>query len=112
VLLTPAVLVLVLAVVQSALWWHAAHLADAAAQRGATVAASLGAGPSDGIAAAESFVGSAGGTLASPPQLWRDAARVTVRTSVRVPHLLPGFPTSVQRTSVAMAERFIPEPDR
>ena len=112
VLLTPVLLVLVMTVVQVSLLWHAAHLADAAASRAAVTAARLDAGPADGAAAAATFASSAGARLAAPPAVSRRASLASATVVVEVPHLLPLFPSTVRRTSVATVEQFRPEPSR
>ena len=62
--LFPIVIAVVLAVVQGALWAHAGAVAQAAADHGVEVAASLGSDDATGIAAAQDFVNNAG-TLTS-----------------------------------------------
>ena len=74
VLLTPVLLVLMLAVIQMALWWHAAHLADGAAHRGAVVAARVDGDAGEGAAAASSFASAAGAELVGAPLVERGAA--------------------------------------
>ena len=59
-MLFPIVIAVVLAIVQGALWAHAGAIAQAAADHGVEVAASLGSTDSAGIAAAEDFVANAG----------------------------------------------------
>jgi hypothetical protein len=106
------VLVLLLAVVQAALLWHSAHLADAAASRGAVAAAAVDGTAGDGVSAASSFAASAGAHLVGAPSVARGAASVRASVTVRVPRVLPLFPASVRRTSVAPVERFVPEAGR
>lgn len=105
-------LVLILSVVQMALWWHAVHLADAAASRAAAVAARLDGSAGAGAAAAQSFLAAAGGRASGGPEVARTSASATASVTVEVPHLLPGFPGTVRRTSVAPVERFVPESER
>jgi hypothetical protein len=112
VLVTPVLMVLVLSVVQLALWWHAAHLADAAAGRAATVAAQLDASAAAGVGAARSFLAAAGTSPSVAPEVVRSGDVVRASVTVDVPRVLPGFPATVRRTSVAPVERFIPESDR
>ena len=111
-LLTPVLLVLILSVVQMALWWHAGHLADAAASRAAAVAAQLDSSAGAGAAAAESFLAAAGAKASAAPQVSRTVDRASASVTVEVPSLLPGFPGTVRRTSVAPVERFLPESER
>lgn len=111
-LLTPVLLVLVMTVVQVALLWHATHLADAAAGRAATAAARLDAGVLDGVEAATSFAASAGARLEGAPAVERAAGVARATVVVGVPRVLPLFPSTVRRTSVAPVERFLPEGSR
>jgi len=112
VLLTPVLLLLVLTVVQLALLWHAGNVADGAASRAARTAAVLDGTATGGVAAGRAFASSAGARLSGEPAVVRGAASATATVSVHVPRVLPGFPSSIGRTSVAPRERFIPEPDR
>lgn len=105
-------LVLILSVVQMALWWHAGHLADAAASRGAAVAARLDSSAGAGAAAAQSFLDAAGASASLAPDVSRTSASASASVTVEVPRLLPGFPGTVRRTSVAPVERFLPESER
>jgi hypothetical protein len=112
VLLTPVLLFLLLAVVQAALLWHSAHLADAAASRGAVVAAASDGTTGDGVSAASTFAAGAGARLLGAPSVARGAGLVRATVTVRVPRVLPLFPSSVRRTSVAPVERYVPEAGR
>jgi hypothetical protein len=105
-------LVLILSVVQMALWWHAAHLADAAASRAAVVAARLDSSAGAGTAAAQSFLDRAGAHGSVAPEVSRTSTSASASVTVDVPHLLPGFPGTVRRTSSAPVERFLPESER
>ncbi len=112
VLLTPVLLVLVLTVVQIAMLWHAAHLADAAAAAGASRAAGLEAGATDGMTAARAFADASGARLEGSPLVVRGAVSASATVVVHVPRLLPGFPGTVRRTATMPVERFVPEADR
>jgi Flp pilus assembly protein TadG len=112
VLITPVVLVLVLLVVQLALFLHASNVGAAAAHRAVAAGAVLGASAADGRRAAEELAGDAGARLVGAPTVERSAGVVRARVSVRVHRLVPGLPTSVTRTAVAPVERFVPEPER
>ena len=104
VLLTPVVLLLVLVVVQAALWYHAAQVADNAAGDGASTAARQGAGPAAGPAAAADFVSDAGGRLVQA-HVSADGTTMVATATVHVPHVLPGWPDTVTRRAVAPIER-------
>lgn len=67
VILLPLVFLLLFAMVQGGLWYHARAVALAAAQEGARVAAAESSTASDGISAASSFVADAGtGVVLNP----------------------------------------------
>ncbi len=112
VLVTPAIIVLLLAVVQTALWLHAAQVGTAAASRGVHAAASHGATAADGVAAASSFVTDAGGALTNLPVVVRGDSFVEARVTVHLARLLPLAPRDVTRVVRAPVERFVAEPDR
>jgi Flp pilus assembly protein TadG len=107
VLLTPVLLVLVLVVVQAALWYHAAQLAENAASDGASAAARRGAGVAVGHGALTDFVADAGGGLVGGG-VGVDATDMVATATVHVPHVLPGWPDTVTRTARAPIERLVP----
>ena len=65
-----------------------------------------------GAAAASSFASAGGADLVGAPLVERGAATARAVVTVEVPRLLPGFPSTVARTSVAPVERFVPEEER
>ncbi len=104
VLLTPVLLVLVLTVVQTALWYHAAELADNAASDGAAAAARHGAGAGVGSSTLSQFVADAGGVLVAG-RVDADGTAMVATATVRVPHVLPGWPGTVTRRARSPIER-------
>jgi Flp pilus assembly protein TadG len=104
VLLTPVLLVLVLAVVQTALWYHAAQLAENAASDGASAAARHGAGTGLGTGALRDFVSDAGGALVAG-RVDVDGTAMVATATVHVPHVLPGWPDTVTRQARSPIER-------
>lgn len=108
VLLTPVLLLLVLVSVQAALWYHAVQLADNAAADGASAAARYAAGIDAGSAALAGFVADAGGHLVAGA-VTGDGTVMTATATVRVPHLLPGWPDTVTRQATAPVERLTVE---
>ena len=102
----PATLALLVAVLQAALWWHADHVALAAAQHGVTVAASQG--PSAGQHAAAGFATSAG---LNHPAVAVTAGRViTVTVTGRAAGLIPGFDPVIHAHASAPPETYEPPP--
>jgi len=112
VLVTPALLVLLLAVVQLGLWLHASHVAAAASARGAAAAAVRGGTVAEGRAAAQALVDDAGGRSAHAPVVTRDGQAIRAVVELKVARLLPGAPRTVRRVAVTPVERFVPESGR
>lgn len=109
-ILFPLLLLVVTALVQYGLWFHARSVALAAAQEGVTAARALGAAPDAGVERATAFVVDHGGetlvdlTVAPLPA---DAGTVGVRVSGRSLSLLPGVPgPAVTQTATGPIERF------
>ena len=109
VLLTPVVLLLLLALVQLALWIHSAHVATAAANEAVGVATRLTGSAGEGAAAAEALVHDAGGRLVGSPSVQRSATWSSAEVRVGVPAVLPGFPHDVARRASGAVERVVPE---
>jgi Flp pilus assembly protein TadG len=112
VLLTPVLLALILVVVQAALWIHAVQIADNAAADGAGAARRYQATDADGAAAASDFVTGSHSQLVGQPVVARSADRVVVAVVVHVPQIVPGWSTSVRRSSSGPIEQFLPEARR
>ncbi len=97
----PALLLLVMLVVQAALWMHGEHVAADLARRTAEQSRTVegGAGP-----AAPS-----GSVLTDVSvSVDRGAEEVTVTVTGAVPSLVPGVSWTVRHVSVAPVERFVP----
>jgi Flp pilus assembly protein TadG len=110
VLVLPAVLLLVSTVAQFVVYYHATHVATAAAQEAAR-AAQL----ADGTEAAArkqglDFLAQAGPKLVLEPRVvvTRDAVAEVARVEVhgRAPQLVPGVPLTVTATATGPLERF------
>jgi Flp pilus assembly protein TadG len=112
VILTPLLILLVFIGVQSAIYFHAANVAAAAASQGAAAGSPLGAGAGDAESAARQTLSDldARGAAALSVESGADLVRVTVE--VAVSRIVPFFPSSVRRTAVEPKERFVPESDR
>ena len=108
VLLTPALMVCVLLIVQFALWQHARHVLLAAAQEGARAARAQGGTADDGRTRASNYIRQLGPDLVTAPVI--DVARgtdsVSVRISGRAVNIVPGLPLRVTATSTGPVERF------
>jgi TadE-like protein len=111
VLLTPLVLLLVLLVVQAALASYVAHVAEAAASRGADATAVFGGTPADGSLAVDEFLDGVA-TPVNAPVITRDAAWARAEVTLRVPHIVPFFPTRIARVATTPVERFLAPDER
>jgi Flp pilus assembly protein TadG len=116
VIVMPAVMLLVMFVLQFALYYHAANVATGAAQDAVRAArvehGSAGAG---GTRAREVVGRSAGGALDDPTvTVSRDGGTHTVRAEVSgdVPSLIPGLRLSVTRVAEGPTEEFLPPEQR
>lgn len=112
VVATPLLLLLVLAVVQFALWQHAVHVANAAAQEGARSARLEGGSPAAGQARAESLLGSLGRTTLADPNVTvrLDGERARVEVSGYASSVLPFLRLPVRAASDGPLETFRPLP--
>jgi hypothetical protein len=109
VILFPVFIAVVLAIVQGALWAHAGAIAQAAAEHGVEVAATVGAADDDGVAAAQDFTANAG-TLQSVVVLAANAADselVQMTVTGRYPTVFGSL--TVTATATTVRER-VPEP--
>ena len=108
VILMPLMLLLVLVSVHLALWFHARHIVNAAAQEGARSARALDATDLDGKARADQILVDLGSKAVTDPSVTvaRDATTVTVTVSGRSPGVVPGLGLEVQATSTSPIEQF------
>jgi hypothetical protein len=112
VLVVPVVLLLTLIGVQAALALHAANVASSAAAQGAAAGAARDASLEQAREVAAATVAELGGRIADPPLATVVADEVVVEVEVRVPSVVPLFPTTVRRQAHEPVERFVPEPQR
>jgi Flp pilus assembly protein TadG len=110
VIATPLLLVLVLLVVQFALWQHATHIADAAAQEGTRAARLQGGTAHDGAARARDFLAQLGSTILVHTEITagRDAEIARVEVRGQAVALVPGLHLPVRVASQGSVERFRP----
>ena len=111
VIITPVLLMLVMAVVQFALWQHAEHVAEAAAQRGAETARVEGGTDAQGRDVARSAIQQIGGGLLVSPavSIARTAGVVTVQVSGTAQPVVPFLSLGVSATAQGPVERFVPQ---
>ena len=114
VLVMPLLLLLITAIVQFALWYHAAHIALAAAQDGARAARVEGGTTHAGRARAQQLLDQLGaGVLTNPTiTVTRDADTARVQVHGYAPQLVPGLRLPVTAVSAGKTERFRPSTDQ
>lgn len=109
-ILFPALLLLVTAIVQYGLWFHARSVALAAAQEGAAAAASYQAAPDSGADRARAFLDAHAGDTLSDIEVEQSApatGQVAVQVTGHAISLLPGIAgPSVTQSAEAPLERF------
>lgn len=110
VLATPALLFLLLLVVQFGLWYHASHVASAAAQEAAAAARVLGGTRAAGEERGDRFLAEVAGDLVPDArtrvELGPDSARATV--TGHVARVVPFTRLAVTGVSEGPRERFRP----
>ena len=114
---TPLMLLLVLLVVQVALWLHGDHVAASIAQRAAATARTAEGSKADAQARAEALADDLGGSLLNERSITVERGTTTARVEVtaEVPSLIPGLSWPVRRELSVPVERFVPpvnQPDQ
>jgi len=111
VLVIPVVLFLVMTVVQFVVYFHASHLATAAAQEGVRAAQVADATAEAARAQTEDFLAQAGPSLVLSPQI--DVTRDTVGARVQVrgqaPQIVPLLRVGIRAVATGPVERFDPD---
>jgi Flp pilus assembly protein TadG len=108
VIVTPVLLLLILLIVQIGLYFHASHIALAAAEEGARAARTRLGTATAGQARARRFVTALGGGLLLSPVVTASRGPTTARVEVRarVATLVPGLQLAVDRAVESPVERF------
>lgn len=108
VLVTPAMLLLIMIVVQVGLWFHANHVATAAAQEGARAARSIDATADAGQAKADAFLDALGREIIVERSVvsTRDADQARVEVRGYAVSVVPGVRLPVAAASEGPVERF------
>lgn len=116
VIVLPVLILLVMVVLQSALYFHTAHVARAAAAEGAVAAAShLVPGSSVtsiGAERAAAVASEAGGRIEGDPSAEFSDGLVRVWVTLQVPSLVPFLSTRVTRDATEPKERVVTEIER
>jgi Flp pilus assembly protein TadG len=111
VILTPILALLIFIGIQSAVYFHAANVATAAASQGAAAASASGASQ-DAAAVAQGTVDELGSHATRPPIVSVSDGFVSVSVALAVPQIVPFFPHTVTRTVLEPRERFVAESNR
>jgi Flp pilus assembly protein TadG len=110
--LMPALLFFIGLIVQFGLWYHAKHVAGAAADAAVDAAQTPTGTPEGGVAAARHFLEQSGDLANVDIAVERDDEQVVAEVHGDAPQLVPGFAWTVTARSVGPTERFVAEPDR
>ena len=115
VLLVPAILGIFFLGVHATALAHGAHVANAAAIRGAQIAAFSNSEGNDVVLALnemEQVVSDLGSHMYSAPSLEISSKSVRVTVKVAVQSVVPFLPTSVTRSAIVSREQFLMEQNR
>jgi Flp pilus assembly protein TadG len=106
----PAVMLLILTIIQAGLWWHARNVALAAAQQGVEAARGREATLSQGTAETRSFLDRAGGSLSGVSVTGTTGATVRIEVTGTVDTIVPGLKLPVDQHAEAAKERLTEAP--
>ena len=108
----PVMVIIVLAIVQAALWWYGRQVASTAADEAARTARAYAATAADGQARGRDYISTVdpdGSTLRSRHvYVTRTATTVTVRVTGEVVSIVPFLNPDVDVTVTAPVERYVP----
>jgi len=109
VILFPLMILLIMAVTQTALWYFARSAALAAARSGANIGSAYGSSPDDGAAAADRFAAAQAGDMlgaehATSAGSTAKAVHITVTGDAI--SLVPGLPIHVSQSAQQPVEKF------
>jgi Flp pilus assembly protein TadG len=112
VIVVPVLLLLITLVFQFALWYHAEHVVQAAAEEGVRAARLQGGTAADGQTRAEDFLSRAGPTIVHNPTVTatRDPDTATVAITGTAVEVIPGLRLPLHSRATAVVERFRPPP--
>ena len=108
----PVLIVMLLAPVQVALWWHARQMTDLAAEEAVDVAQVESSSEAQASAAAFALLAQAGNLREASVVVRRGPEEVIVEVRGRAPQLVPGIDWGVTSRAVAPMERLVPEDER
>lgn len=108
VLVTPVLLLLIMVIINFALWYHASSIAKASAQEGVRVARVAGGTADAGKRTAEEFLGQLGSRSLEAPVVvaTRTPTESAVEVTARSPMLVPGLSLPVRAVATTPTESF------
>jgi Flp pilus assembly protein TadG len=111
VIAVPLLMLLILAIVQFAVWAHASSVAQATAEEALAAARVQGSSAAAGQQRASQVLGQIGGAVLVAPQVsvTRTAASATVQITATAEHVIPFFSMPVHVTVTGPVERFVPD---
>jgi Flp pilus assembly protein TadG len=111
VIAVPLLMLLILAIVQFALWAHASEVAQAAAEEALAAARVQGNSAAAGQQRARQVLGQIGSAVLISPQVSvaRTVGTVTVQITATAEQVLPVFRLPVHVTVTGPVERFVPD---
>lgn len=106
----PVLLLLITSIIQFGLWYHASHVAKAAAQEGVRSARIEGGTAADGQARAERFLAASAPTLLADVQLdaTRNGATARIEITGQVHSIIPGLQLPIRAVAESPVEVFRP----
>ncbi len=109
VIVLPALLLIILAIVQGGLWYHGTNLVQASAVNAYEAARLYDGTTADGVNAGTATAEKAGGMLTNVNvNVDRTATEVTATVTAVTPGLIPGVNTTVTKTVTGPVERWVP----
>ena len=108
VVVVPALLLLIMIVIQFGLWYHAQHVVQAAAQEGVRAARAEGATAEEGAERALAFIAQVGGKSVKGAEVASERSEegATVRVNGEAPAVVPGLGLGVRATAASPVEEF------
>jgi Flp pilus assembly protein TadG len=112
VLIIPGLLFLVMSVAQFVVYYHASHLATAAAQEGVRAAQAADGSAADAQSHTQDFLAQAGPNLVLGPRVdvTRDVDTARVEVRAQAPQLVPGLRLDLDAVATGPVERFRADP--
>jgi len=112
VIVVPIVLLILWLAVQATIFLHGANVATAAANEGAAAAARYGSSSSVGERAIERTLTNLDSNAEGTWSVRRSGGEMIAKVTLRLPRLVPFFPSTISRSAYERVETFMKEADR